>query len=74
MNNFDESVKINHNPNWPFSPNHLRRIIIIGSPGSGKNNVSLNLIKQRPNVGKIYSYVKGSLESNYQILINGREK
>ena len=74
MNNFDESVKINHNPNWPFSPNHLRRILIIGSPGSGKNNVSLNLIKQRPNVGKIYSYVKGSLESNYQILINGREK
>ena len=75
MKNFDESVKINHNPNWPYSPNHLRRILIIGSPGSGKNNVSLNLVKhQRPNVGKIYSDVKDSLESDYQILINGREK
>ena len=30
MKNFDESVKINHNPNWPFIPDHLYRILFIG--------------------------------------------
>ena len=35
----------------------------------------LNLIKnQRPDIDKIYLYVKDTLESKYQLLINGREK
>ena len=35
----------------------------------------MNLIKhQRPNIDNIYLYVKHSLESKYQFLINGREK
>ena len=35
----------------------------------------LNLIKhQRPDIDKIYLYVKYPFESTYQLLINGREK
>ena len=35
----------------------------------------LNLIKhQRPDIDKIYLYVKDPLESNYQLFIDGREK
>ena len=35
----------------------------------------LNLIKhQRPDIDKIYLYIKDPLDSKYQLLINGREK
>ena len=35
----------------------------------------LNLIKhQRPDIDKIYVYIKDPFESNYQLLITGREK
>ena len=26
---YDESVEINHNPNWPYIPDHSYRILII---------------------------------------------
>ena len=75
MKNYDQSVEKNHNPNWPYIPDHLYRILIIGGSGSEKTNVLLNLIKhQRPDIDKIYSYVKDPLESKYQLLINGREQ
>ena len=47
MRHFDESVEINHNPNWPDVPDHPYRILIIGGSGSGKVNVLLNLIKHQ---------------------------
>ena len=25
MKNYDQSVEINHNPNWPYMPNHLMK-------------------------------------------------
>ena len=34
----------------------------------------LNLIKQQPDIDKIYLYIKDLFESKYQFLINGREK
>ena len=34
----------------------------------------LNFKHQRPDIGKIYLYVKDSFESKYQLLINGKEK
>ena len=75
MKKYDESVEINHNPYWPYIPDHPCRILIIGGSGSGKTNVSLNLIKyQQPDIDKIYLYVKDPFESKYQLLINGREK
>ena len=70
--NYDESVEINHNPNWPYIPDHPYRILIIGGSGS---NVLLNLTKhQQPDINKIYLYVENPLESKYQLLINRREK
>ena len=51
----DQSVEINHNPNWLYIPNHPYRILIIGSLGSGKTNVLLNLTKhQQPGIDKVY--------------------
>ena len=47
----------------------------MGSSGSGKTNVLLNLIKhQWPDVDKIYLYVKDQVESKYYLLLYGREK
>ena len=46
MKNYDETVKIDYNPNWPYIPDHSYRILIIAVSGSGKTNVSLNLIKK----------------------------
>ena len=55
LKNYDQSVEINHNPNWPYIPGHPYRILIIGGSGLGKANVVLNLIKyEGPDIGKIY--------------------
>ena len=46
MKNYDESVEINHNPDWPYiPPDHPYKSLIIGDSGSGITNVLLNLIK-----------------------------
>ena len=76
IKNYYQSVEIIiHNPSPPYILDHLYRIIIIGRSGSGKTNVLLNLTKhQRPEIDKIYLYVKDSFESKYQLLINGWEK
>ena len=42
MKNYDESIEINHNPNWPNISDHPHRISIIGDSGSSKTNVLLN--------------------------------
>ena len=54
MKKFDESVKINHNPNCPYVSDYLYWISIIGSAGSVKTNALLNLISQQPDIDKIY--------------------
>ena len=75
MKTYDQSVEINHKPNWPYIPDDPYRILIIGGLGSGKTNVLLNLIKnQRLDIDKIYLYVKDPFKSKYQLLINRREK
>ena len=58
MKNFDESVKLNCNPNWPYIPDHPYRILIIGGSGSEKINILLKLINQQPAIHKIHLYVK----------------
>ena len=74
MKNYHQSLEINHNPNWPYIPDHPYRILIIGGSGSEKTNVLLNLIKhQGPDIDKIYLYVKDPFKSKCQLLINGRE-
>ena len=55
MINFDDYVsenKTEHNRNWHY------RILITGGSGSGKANELLNLIKNQPDVDKIYLYAK----------------
>ena len=75
MKNFDQSVETNHNPNWPYIPEHTYRILINSGSRSGKTTVLLNFIKhQQPNIDKIYLYSKDPSESKHQLLINGREK
>ena len=75
MKNYDESVEINHNPNWPYIADHPYRILIIDGSGSGKTNALLNLLKnQLPHIDKIYLYLKGPFKSKYQLLINSLKK
>ena len=76
MINFDDYVnenKTEHNKTWPDVPDHPYRILIIGSLGSGKTNLLLNLIENQPDIDKIYLYAKDPYESKYQYLINKRE-
>ena len=75
MKNYDQSVKINHNPNQPYISDHPQRILIIGGSESGETNVLLNLIKHlRPDYDKICLYEQDPFESKYKLLINGTEK
>ena len=69
MKNYDQSVEINRNANWPYITDHPYKILIIGGSGSGQTKVLLNLIKhQRPDIDKIYLYFKDAFESKYQLL------
>ena len=47
-----------HNEKWPFIPDHLYRILIIGRSGSEKTNALLKLIKEQDNIDKMYLYEK----------------
>ena len=76
MINFDDYVnqnKTEHNKNWPYTPDHPYRILIIGGSGSEKTNVLLNLIENQPDIDKIYLHTKESYGAKYQYLINKRE-
>ena len=42
MNNYDGSVEMNHNLNWPYIPNHPCRVLIIGGLASGKISMLLS--------------------------------
>ena len=76
MINFDDYAnenKIEHNLKRPFISDHSYRILIIGGFGSRKTNVLLNLIKNQPDIDKIYLCAKDPYEAKYQFLINKRE-
>ena len=63
---YGESVEINQNPNWLYTPDHPYSILIIGVSESGKTNVLLNLVEgQLPDVDKIYLYLKDLFDSQY---------
>ena len=40
MENYDKSVQLNDNPNWPYIPDNP--ILIIGGLGSAETNVLLH--------------------------------
>ena len=63
MKNYDEPVKINHDPIWLYYFDHPHRILIIGGSESRKTNELLNLIKhQWLDIYKIYLQVKNPFE------------
>ena len=73
MINFNDVTKENikdHNLNWPQISHNPYRMLIVGGCGSGKINSLFNLIKEEPDIDKIYLYVKDPHEANYQFLIN----
>ena len=75
MKNYDQSVEINHNLNWPFIPDYNYKILITGSSKFGKTNVLLNLIKnQWPDIDKSYLHVKDRFKSKYWNQSKGRER
>ena len=69
MKNYDQSVEINHNLNWPYIPDYPYRMLVIVSSELGKTNVLLNLIKnQRPDIDKRSIQTKMSMiHSNQSI-------
>ena len=76
MINFDDYTNENmhiqmstneHNPKWPYIPDHPYRILIIGSSGSGKTNALLNLINNQLDIDQIYLYAKDPYEKNINI-------
>ena len=72
MINLDDITKENkkaYNEKWPYIPDHLYRILIIGGSGSGKPNALLDLIKEQIDLDKIYLYAKDLSEPKYEFLI-----
>ena len=68
MINFDDYANENnteHNFKWPYIPDHLHRIPIIGGSGSGKTSALLNLTNKQPDIDKIYLYAKDPYEAKY---------
>ena len=74
FDNYTNENKTEHNPNWPYVPDHPYRIVIVGGSGSGKTNALLNLINNQLDIDKIYLYAKDPYEAKYQYLINKPEK
>ena len=73
MINFDDYTnenKTKHNPKWPYIPDYLYRILIIGSSGSGKTNALLYLRNNQPDIDKIFLYEKDPYEAKCQYLVN----
>ena len=62
-----------HNEKWPYIPDHLYRIIIIGGSGSGKRNALINLINEQNGIDKIYLYPRDLSEPKYENLIKKHE-
>ena len=61
------------NEKWPYIPDHLYRILIIGSSGSGKTNALISLINEKCGIDKIYLYAKDLNEPKYKYLIKKRK-
>ena len=72
MINLDNSYK-EHNEKWPYIPDSLYRILIIGGFRSGKTNALINLINEEDDINKIYLHAKDLSEPKHEILIQNRE-
>ena len=52
MINFDDYASENKtkHPKWPYIPDHLYRVLIIGGSGSEKTNALLSVINNQPDI------------------------
>ena len=62
-----------YSKNWPHTPDHPYRILVIGGSGSGKTNALINLINEQNDIDKIYLYARDLNEPKYKILIKKRK-
>ena len=65
LDSFTNENNIKHNEKWPYIPDHLYRIIIIGGSESGKTNALINLINEQNDIYKIYLYARDLSEPKY---------
>ena len=76
MINLDSITNKNNkerNEKWPYIPDHLYRILIIGGSGSGKTNALHNLINEQIDIDKIYLYANNLSDPMYEVLIKKHE-
>ena len=77
MISFDDYTNENraeHNLKRSYIPDYPYRVLKIGGSGFGKANALLNLMKNQPDIDKIYLYEKDPYEEKYQYLVSKREK
>ena len=73
MINLDDVVKEKtkeHNANWPESPDHPYRILIIEGSEFARTNLPFNVINQQSDNDEIYLRTKDAYIAKYQFLIN----
>ena len=73
MENFDQLVEVNNYPNWPYNPDNLYRILIIGVSESKKSNMLLNLIKINDQILTKFIYTSKT-HSNQGCLLTKEKK
>ena len=73
LDDFRNENNKEHNLHWPYIPDNLYAILIIGGRGSGKANPLLHLIKEEDDIDKNYLYPKDLRQPKYQFLIEKRE-
>ena len=74
FHSYSNENKTEHNLKWPYIPDHLYRILIVGGSGSEKKNALLNLLNNQSDIDKMYLYAKYPYEATYQYLVNKRKK
>ena len=62
-----------HYEDWPYIPDHLYRILIIGGSGLGQTNALINLINEQNDIDKIYLYVRDLSEPKYEYFVRCRK-
>ena len=68
MRNYDESVEINQNLNWPYIPDHPYRILIICGSGSEKNYCIIELNKKSTTKCIYTSKIHSNQSINYLLM------